>query len=63
MTYAYNEESCPNNDDFSLVTFDTLALQYSSVNLKLDICYSIDSSRGEPDVNALHYIMVNGLVH
>ena len=29
----YNEESCPHNDDFSHVTLDTLALQYSGVNL------------------------------
>ena len=32
MTYAYNEAICPRNDDFSHVTVDTLALQYSGVD-------------------------------
>ena len=34
MTYMYNEEVCPSNDDFSHTAHDTLALQYSDITLK-----------------------------
>ena len=32
-TYTYNEEIWPHNDNFCHTTHDTMALQYSNVNL------------------------------
>ena len=50
----YNEEICSHNDDFSHVTLDTLALQYSSVNLGI-----IGSSSCISAVNVVVYTSVH----